>query len=180
LQAKIESLEKVVEELGIVEENAPRGRGWGGRARRRGARGGVRARGRGRGVAGRGRGGAMTLDNRTATFRLSALPDGNLDENLLREHFSQFGEVLDVRIEGQEAVIKMDSRHNAEIAVRKGSTINQHHAKVTWVQEDPILTAPETKEDAREEPKEDEAVVGDEVFKEESENVEEENNTDYQ
>lgn len=54
----------------------------------------IRGRGgRGRGGRGRGRGGAyplgrMTLDNRTSSFLLFNLPDGILNESILREHFS--------------------------------------------------------------------------------------------
>lgn len=55
-----------------------------------------RGRGRGRGApnprgrgAGRGRGAPakMTLDNRPTSFRLSGMPEGNLDETILTEHF---------------------------------------------------------------------------------------------
>ena len=45
--------------------------------------------------------------------------------------------MLDVRIEGQEAIIKMATRHAAELALRKGSTINQQQARASWVQEEP-------------------------------------------
>eukprot|EP01125_Pyxidicula_operculata_P013994 TRINITY_DN463_c1_g1_i3.p1 TRINITY_DN463_c1_g1~~TRINITY_DN463_c1_g1_i3.p1 ORF type:complete len:103 (-),score=4.04 TRINITY_DN463_c1_g1_i3:439-747(-) len=65
--------------------------------------------------------GSLKLDNRTTTFRLRNLPEGNVDTNLLREHFKQFGSVVDVIIEDKSsALIKMDTRQNAENAIRKG------------------------------------------------------------
>jgi len=126
LHSKLESLQKEAKLLGIKDTVPGRGRGRGrGRA--------WIGRGRGRGAWGRG--GGLILDNRTSSFKLSNLPEGNLNSDLLREHFGQFGEVVDVKIEAPDAIIKMDTRHNAELAIKKGATINEHQARITWLNE---------------------------------------------
>jgi len=126
LHSKLESLQKEAKLLGIKDTLPGRGRGRGrGRA--------WIGRGRGRGAWGRG--GGLILDNRTSSFKLSNLPEGNLNSDLLREHFGQFGEVVDVKIEAPDAIIKMDTRHNAELAIKKGATINEHQARITWLNE---------------------------------------------
>jgi len=113
LHSKLESLQKEAIKLGIkdtIPGPSSRGRGRGrGRA----------WSGRNRGRSSWGRGGGLILDNRTSSFRLSNLPEGNLNADLLREHFGQFGEVVDVKIEPPDAIIKMDTRHNAELAIKK-------------------------------------------------------------
>jgi len=115
------------------------------RGRSRGIRG-LRIRG-GRGSRGRGsRGGrgrayikdvmsSMTLDNRTTSFRLSGMPEGNLNVDLLKEHFMQYGKVVDVTIQGSDAIIKMDTRKEAQQALAKGSVINDFKPRISWYME---------------------------------------------
>eukprot|EP01124_Arcella_intermedia_P017134 TRINITY_DN2383_c0_g1_i1.p1 TRINITY_DN2383_c0_g1~~TRINITY_DN2383_c0_g1_i1.p1 ORF type:complete len:807 (-),score=171.11 TRINITY_DN2383_c0_g1_i1:67-2160(-) len=128
LQSKLETLQEKAKQLGITETGRRRGRGgrWtpSGRATR------------GRGGRSWGRSG-LTLDNRTATFRLIAPHEGNLNEDVLKEHFSQFGRVLEVKIEGPDALVKMDTRHSAELAVKKGAVINEHQTNISWYNETP-------------------------------------------
>jgi len=109
-----------------------RGRGRGG-IRGRGIRG--RGRGRGRGMIGKEVFAAMSLDNRTSSFRLSDLPEGNLNVDLLKEHFSQYGVVDDVKLIGSDAIIKMNTRKEAEKALNKGTLINDHKASANWYME---------------------------------------------
>lgn len=48
------------------------------------------------------------------------------------DRLQDFGEVVSVSIEGQNAIVKMSKRQEAEFAVHKGSVINEHRATVKW------------------------------------------------
>jgi len=133
---EIENLSNTVKKvMNPLEKGNPRGRGRGR---------GIRARGRGRGRGSRGRGrsfvskdlfASMTLDNRTTSFRLSGMPEGNLNVDLLKEHFGQFGKVIDVTVQGSDAIIKMETRKEAEQSIKKGYVINECKPRVSWYME---------------------------------------------
>jgi len=126
LQSKLVSLQEEAAQLGLSP--SPRGRGYW-----RSGRSG-RGRGRGRGW-GRGRAGTFVshvLDNRTSSFLIHDVPIESLDENKLREHFGKFGEVKTVTLYGNDAVISMDSRRNAEKAIKHGNSLDSKESVINW------------------------------------------------
>lgn len=52
---------------------------------------------------------------------------------------------MNVRLEGQNAIVKMSKRHEAENAVQRGTVINEHRTLVKWYNE-PVDTKNESAE----------------------------------
>jgi len=74
----------------------------------------------------------FSIDRRPTAFKLTGMPAGNLDEPLLFAHFSKFGTVQSVKIVGNDAIVKMEVRYQAEKALLNGMVINQHKARGHW------------------------------------------------
>jgi len=109
-----------------IEPTAGRGRGRGtiARGRGRGGRGNSRGRGRGRGT--------MTLDNRTTTIWIESLPEGlRSDEEQLRAHFKNFGEISVTHV-SRFTLVKFDTRRGAELGLQHGKTYRNEVLKMGW------------------------------------------------
>jgi hypothetical protein len=61
----------------------------------------------------------------TSAFKIINLPDSLKDTSALSDHFRQFGGIESVQLidGGSAAVVRMDSRRSAELAIIKGSTL---------------------------------------------------------
>jgi hypothetical protein len=117
---ELSNLTKKAEQLGVFNNNKPaRGRGRG--------RGGFHAAA----VAPK-RPSHLSIDRRPTAIKLTGMPAGNLDEPLLTAHFSKFGMVQYVKIVGNDAIVKMELRYQAENALLNGMVINQHKARGLW------------------------------------------------
>jgi RNA-binding protein 26 len=124
---ELSNLTKKAEQLGVFHNKPARGRGRG--------RGGFLAAS----VAPK-RPSHLSVDRRPTAIKLTGMPAGNLDESLLIAHFSKFGTVQSVNIVGNDAIVKMEVRYQAENALRDGMVINQHKARGLWYVPEEVKT----------------------------------------
>jgi RNA-binding protein 26 len=124
---ELSNLTKKAEQLGVFNNKPARGRGRG--------RGGFHATS----VAPK-RPSHLSIDRRPTAIKLTGMPAGNLDEPLLIAHFSKFGAVHSVKIVGNDAIVKMEVRYQAENALRDGMVINQHKARGLWYVPEEVKT----------------------------------------
>jgi hypothetical protein len=130
---ELNNLTKKAEQLGVFNNKPARGRGRG--------RGGFHAAS----VAPK-RPSHLSIDRRPTAFKLTGMPAGNLDEPLLTTHFSKYGTVQSVKIVGNDAIVKMEVRYQAENALLNGMVINQHKARGLWYVPEEVPTMAGTNE----------------------------------
>jgi hypothetical protein len=122
---ELSNLTKKTEQLGVFNNKPARGRG----------RGGFHAT-----TVAPKRPSHLSIDRRPTAFKLTGMPSGNLDEPLLTAHFSKFGTVQSVKIVGNDAIVKMELRYQAENALLNGMIINQHKARGLWYVPEEVAT----------------------------------------
>jgi len=156
LQKKYTTLKKMAASLGIDES-------FRGRSKR--GRGTKVMRGRPKKT--------MVLDNRSTTIRIFNLPQELRDSTVLSNHFRTFGEITNIVVQNETALIQFASRRAAEMALTKGKTFYSHNLHMNWNNTKTETTDQEYLESNKEENL-DEELVQEEVYQPETEYFEEE------
>lgn len=142
LKAHLAKLQAEAAQLGIDADAATSTRG-GFRGARGGQRGGYRGGPASRGFSSfRGRGGAanrvsMSIDNRPTKLHISEVPDREKNQDKVKEHFKQFGDMLSVdqRADGS-FVLHYKTRLSGERALRGGLAVpDVGEVKAAWLTE---------------------------------------------